>query len=279
MPVFIGILMVQAHGPGEAIETQTKGWMPATPVVLPSSSVSTWYQTYPVLVTAPTTTRSTTTRRPTTTTTTTVATTTTTAAMTTATAVLPATVVTTSDLTSTPPLQMRTTAALTTTASTCPLTTLSSLPEEDTILLTLEPSTEGPILTAGTWLTWPFCPFCCSGVPWVPWQRVLLLNGAAQQLALESVCVCVCVCACVCERVCVCACVRVCACVCVCEFVRAGHHRLGSLNNKSLLLTILEARSLRLRGQQGWFLPRPFSLMAVFSLCTHILFLLCVSVS
>lgn len=97
---------------------------------------------------APTTTRSTTTRRPTTTTTTTVATTTTTAAMTTATAVLPATVVTTSDLTSTPPLQMRTTAALTTTASTCPLTTLSSLPEEDTILLTLEPSTEGPILTA-----------------------------------------------------------------------------------------------------------------------------------
>ncbi|XP_019820858.2 T-cell immunoglobulin and mucin domain-containing protein 4 [Bos indicus] len=94
---------------------------------------------------APTTTPSTTTRRPTTTTTTTVATTT---AMTTATAVLPTTVVTTSDLTSTPPLQMRTTAALTTTASVCPLTTLSSLLEEDTILLTLEPSTEGPTLTA-----------------------------------------------------------------------------------------------------------------------------------
>ncbi|XP_010853574.1 PREDICTED: T-cell immunoglobulin and mucin domain-containing protein 4 [Bison bison bison] len=94
---------------------------------------------------APTTTPSTTTRRPTTTTTTTVATTT---AMTTATAVLPTTVVTTSDLTSTPPLQMRTTAALTTTASMCPLTTLSSLLEEDTILLTLEPSTEGPTLTA-----------------------------------------------------------------------------------------------------------------------------------
>ncbi|MXQ86881.1 hypothetical protein E5288_WYG019311 [Bos mutus] len=63
-------------------------------------------------------------------------------------AVLPTTVVTTSDLTSTPPLQMRTTAALTTTASVCPLTTLSSLLEEDTILLTLEPSTEGPTLTA-----------------------------------------------------------------------------------------------------------------------------------
>ncbi|NP_001068788.1 T-cell immunoglobulin and mucin domain-containing protein 4 precursor [Bos taurus] len=94
---------------------------------------------------APTTTPSTTTRRPTTTTTTTVATTT---AMTTATAMLPTTVVTTSDLTSTPPLQMRTTAALTTTASMCPLTTLSSLLEEDTILLTLEPSTEGPTLTA-----------------------------------------------------------------------------------------------------------------------------------
>ncbi|CAN0449903.1 unnamed protein product [Rangifer tarandus platyrhynchus] len=83
---------------------------------------------------APTTTRSTTT--------------TTTAAMTTATSVLPATVLTTSELTSTPPLQMRTTAVLTTTASVCPLTTLGSLPEEDTTLLTLEPSTEGPILTA-----------------------------------------------------------------------------------------------------------------------------------
>ncbi|KAI4570018.1 hypothetical protein MJT46_007312 [Ovis ammon polii x Ovis aries] len=58
-------------------------------------------------------------------------------------------VVTTSDLTSTPPLQMGTTAALTATASMCPLTTLSLLPEEDTALLTLEPSTEGPILTAG----------------------------------------------------------------------------------------------------------------------------------
>ncbi|XP_070321794.1 T-cell immunoglobulin and mucin domain-containing protein 4 [Odocoileus virginianus] len=90
---------------------------------------------------APTTTLSTTTRRPTTTTYTT-------AAMTTATSVLPATVLTTSELTSTPPLQMRTTAVLTTTASVCPLTTLGSLPEEDTTLLTLEPSTEGPILTA-----------------------------------------------------------------------------------------------------------------------------------
>uniref|UniRef100_A0A4W2GPA5 T cell immunoglobulin and mucin domain containing 4 n=1 Tax=Bos indicus x Bos taurus TaxID=30522 RepID=A0A4W2GPA5_BOBOX len=169
---------------------------------------------------APTTTPSTTTRRPTTTTTTTIATTT---AMTTATAVLPTTVVTTSDLTSTPPLQMRTTAALTTTASMCPLTTLSSLLEEDTILLTLEPSTEGPTLTAGTWLTWPFFPFCCSGVPWVPWQRVLLLNGAAQQLAVESVSMCVCVCVrapvCVHVHVCACACVCVCACVCACVCV------------------------------------------------------------
>ncbi|KAB0359574.1 hypothetical protein FD754_003730, partial [Muntiacus muntjak] len=90
---------------------------------------------------APTTTRSTTTRRPTTTTYTTTA-------MTTVTAVLPTTVVTTSELTSTPPLQMRTTAVLTTAASVCPLTTLGSFPEEDTTLLTLEPSTEGPILTA-----------------------------------------------------------------------------------------------------------------------------------
>ncbi|XP_040097381.1 T-cell immunoglobulin and mucin domain-containing protein 4 isoform X2 [Oryx dammah] len=89
---------------------------------------------------APTTTRLTTTRRPTTTTTTT--------AMTTATTELPTTVVSPSDLTSTPPLQMGTTAALTATASVCPLTTLSLLPEEDTTLLTLEPSTKGPILTA-----------------------------------------------------------------------------------------------------------------------------------
>ncbi|XP_059775561.1 T-cell immunoglobulin and mucin domain-containing protein 4 [Balaenoptera ricei] len=88
----------------------------------------------------PTTTRSTTTRRPTTTTT---------AAMTTTTAVLPTTtVVPTPDLPDTPPLQMRTTAALPTTAAACPLTTRGSLHEEDTILLTLEPSTEGPILTA-----------------------------------------------------------------------------------------------------------------------------------
>jgi len=110
-------------------------------------------------------------------------------------------------------------------------------------------------------------------------------------------CVCVCVRVHVCARMCVHVCVHVhvyvrvcvhmcvrvrvcvCVCVCVCEFVRAGHHRLGILNNKSLFLTILEARSLRLRGQQGWFLPRSFSLMAVFSLGTHILFLLCVSVS
>ncbi|XP_065731415.1 T-cell immunoglobulin and mucin domain-containing protein 4 [Phocoena phocoena] len=88
----------------------------------------------------PTTTRSTTTHRPTTATT---------AAVTTTTAVLPTTtVVPTPDLPGTPPLQMRTAAALTTTAATCPLTTRESLREEDTILLTLEPSTEGPILTA-----------------------------------------------------------------------------------------------------------------------------------
>ena len=66
------------------------------------------------------------------------------------TAVLPSTVMTTSDLTSTPPLQMRTTVDLRTMSFMCSLTTLSSLPEEDTILLTLEPSTEGPILTVGT---------------------------------------------------------------------------------------------------------------------------------
>ncbi|XP_029074742.1 T-cell immunoglobulin and mucin domain-containing protein 4 isoform X2 [Monodon monoceros] len=88
----------------------------------------------------PTTTRSTTTHRPTTATTT---------AVTTTTAVLPTTtVVPTPDLPATPPLQMRTAVALTTTAATCPLTTRESLREEDTILLTLEPSTEGPILTA-----------------------------------------------------------------------------------------------------------------------------------
>uniref|UniRef100_A0A8C9C3M7 T cell immunoglobulin and mucin domain containing 4 n=1 Tax=Phocoena sinus TaxID=42100 RepID=A0A8C9C3M7_PHOSS len=87
----------------------------------------------------PTTTRSTTP----------IATTATTAAVTTTTAVLPTTtVVPTPDLPGTPPLQMRTAAALTTTAATCPLTTQESLREEDTILLTLEPSTEGPILTA-----------------------------------------------------------------------------------------------------------------------------------
>ncbi|XP_059948079.1 T-cell immunoglobulin and mucin domain-containing protein 4 [Mesoplodon densirostris] len=85
----------------------------------------------------PTTTRSTTTRRPTTTT------------VTTTTAVLPTTtVMPTPDLPATPPLQMRTTAALTTMAATCPLTTQDSLREEDTILLTLEPSTEGPTLIA-----------------------------------------------------------------------------------------------------------------------------------
>ena len=66
------------------------------------------------------------------------------------TAVLPSTVMTTSDLTSTPPLQMRTPVDLRTMSFMCSLTTLSSLPEEDTILLTLEPSTEGPILTVGT---------------------------------------------------------------------------------------------------------------------------------
>ena len=66
------------------------------------------------------------------------------------TAVLPSTVVTTSDLTSTPPLQMRSPVELRTMPFMLSLTTLSSLPEEDTILLTLEPSTEGPILTVGT---------------------------------------------------------------------------------------------------------------------------------
>ena len=66
------------------------------------------------------------------------------------TAVLPSTVVTTSDLTSTPPLQMITPVELRTMPFMRSLTILSSLPEEDTILLTLEPSTEGPILTVGT---------------------------------------------------------------------------------------------------------------------------------
>lgn len=58
------------------------------------------------------------------------------------TAVFPTTVMTTPDLTTTRPLQMR--AALSGMASTCFLR--SSLPEEDTTLLTLEPSNEGPIL-------------------------------------------------------------------------------------------------------------------------------------
>ncbi|XP_069446106.1 T-cell immunoglobulin and mucin domain-containing protein 4-like isoform X1 [Ovis canadensis] len=60
------------------------------------------------------------------------------------TAVFPTTVMTTPDLTTTRPLQMR--AALSGMASTCFLR--SSLPEEDTTLLTLEPSNEGPILPA-----------------------------------------------------------------------------------------------------------------------------------
>lgn len=184
-PVFMGILVVQARGPAEAAERQRNGRMPATSVVFLSSSVSTWHQTYLLLGTGPTTTRSTTTHRPTTATT---------AAVTTTTAVLPTTtVVPTPDLPGTPPLQMRTAAALTTTAATCPLTTRESLREEDTILLTLEPSTDGPILTAGAWFNGPFFPFFWSDVPWIPWKRVLLLNGAAQQLALRSMCVCVCV--------------------------------------------------------------------------------------
>lgn len=65
-------------------------------------------------------------------------------------------------------------------------------------------------------------------------------------------------------------CVRIC--VRVCQGCHKKHHRLGSLNNKSLLLTILEARSLKPRGQQDWFLPRPFSLMFAFSLCLHVTF-------
>ena len=84
------------------------------------------------------------------------------------TAVLPSTVVTTSDLTSTPPLQMRTPVDLRTMSFMCSLTTLSSLPEEDTILLTLEPSTEGPILTVGTWFNWPVFLFCCWDVLLIP---------------------------------------------------------------------------------------------------------------
>ena len=83
------------------------------------------------------------------------------------TAVLPSTVMTTSDLTSTPPLQMRTTVDLRTMSFMCSLTTLSSLPEEDTILLTLEPSTEGPILTVGTWFNWPV--FLFWDVLLIPW--------------------------------------------------------------------------------------------------------------
>ena len=85
------------------------------------------------------------------------------------TAVLPSTVMTTSDLTSTPPLQMRTPVDLRTMSFMCSLTTLSSLPEEDTILLTLEPSTEGPILTVGTWFNWPVFLFCCWDVLLIPW--------------------------------------------------------------------------------------------------------------
>ena len=83
------------------------------------------------------------------------------------TAVLPSTVMTTSDLTSTPPLQMRTPVDLRTMSFMCSLTTLSSLPEEDTILLTLEPSTEGPILTVGTWFNWPV--FLFWDVLLIPW--------------------------------------------------------------------------------------------------------------
>ena len=167
--------------------------------------------------------------------------------------VFPTTDMTTPDLTTTTPLQ--TGAALAAMASTCFLT--SSFPEEDMTVLTLEPSTEGPILPVGTWLTWPFVSFCCSDVPWVPWKKFLLLNGAAQQLAPGSM--------------------RVRICVQVCQGCYNKHHRLGSLNNKSLLPTILEARSLKPRGQQGWFLQRPFSLMSAFSLCLHVIFLLCVS--
>ena len=195
-------------------------------------------------ITAPTITHTTTTHCPT-------ATTTTAEMM--PTAVFPTTDMTTPDLTTTKPLQMR--AALAAMASTCFLT--SSLPEEDMTLLTLEPSTEGPILPGGTRLTWQFVSFCCSEVPWIPWKKFLLLNGAAQQLALGSM--------------------RVRICVRVCQGCHNKHHRLGSLNNKSLLPTILEAGSLKPRGQQGWFLQRPFSLMSAFSLCLHVIFLLCVS--
>ncbi|KAB1281195.1 T-cell immunoglobulin and mucin domain-containing protein 4 [Camelus dromedarius] len=91
---------------------------------------------------APPTTRATTTRRPTTTTTAA-----TTPVMTTL-AVLPTTVMTTPEVTAREPPQTGTTTALTAVATTCPPTTLSSLPEEDTVLLTPELPTEGPILTA-----------------------------------------------------------------------------------------------------------------------------------
>lgn len=49
-----------------------------------------------------------------------------------------------------------------------------------------------------------------------------------------------------------------------------NYHRLGSLNNRNLFLTELEAQSLRSRHQQG-FILRPFlSLeMAAFSLSSH----------
>ena len=209
--------------------------MPTIPVVFPSSSISTWYQTYLLLVTAPTTTHTQLLPPP---------------------RSCPQLCLQESwlHLTTTKPVQMRTTVALATMASTCFLTALSSLPEEEMTQLTLEPSTEGPILPTGTWLTWPFFSFCCSDEPWIPWKKFLLLNRAAQQLALGSMCV------------------RIC--VWVCQGCHKKHHRLGSLNNKSSLLTILEARSLKPRGQQDWFLPRPFSLMSAFSLCLHVIFLL-----
>lgn len=116
-----------------AVEIDGNEWIPHIFVLFSSSSISTWYQTYLLLVTAPTTTH-----RPITTT-----------EMTTTTAVLPTTAMTTPDLTTRTTLQTRTTAALTT-ATTCPLTTPRSLPETTTSLLTAEPSTEGSA-DAGTW--------------------------------------------------------------------------------------------------------------------------------
>lgn len=148
----------------------------------PFSSVSDWYQTYLLLVTAPSTRRSTT-RLPTTTT-----------ALTTTTAVLPTTAMITPELTSRTPLQTRTTTALTTVATTCPPATSAFLSEATTVLPTTELSTEGTILTAGTWYIWPFFPFCWSRVSWSLETGFFLLNGAIQRLALECVCVCVLVC-------------------------------------------------------------------------------------